>query len=411
MTGVAITGAGVLTPVAHTPRELHEALCAGAQAVRPVTAFAAAGLPCDLGGSVDPAVLRDALAGRSSSTIDKAGQFAIAAAQRTLEAGAFHDSAPPDLGVVLGTMFSGAHTIGEFDRRAQSAGPEYASPLDFANTVLNAAAGQVAIRLSLRGINSTIAGGHTSGLHAIGYAAGLIVNGRSTALLAGGVEQLCLESHLGYCGAGMICGTNGRPGHVPIPFHAGRSGFVLSEGAAFVLLEPVVSALRRGAHIRAEVAGFASVTDPDASECRGCGRHAIAEAIGRALDRAGIAPDRVDAVSAAANGSYAADAEEAEALAQVFGERRRRPFITAIKSVVGEALGASGPLQVIAMIEAMRDGRLPGIRGLRVAEEFPRSGSMGEGSRALDIRVALVTAVSPEGGCCALVLRARQEQP
>src|SRR5207245_2109785 len=78
-----------------------------------------------------------------------------------------------ELGVILGTMFGSVRTIGEFDRRAQQSGPEYASPLDFSNTVLNAAAGQIAIWHNLRGVNSTIATGAASGLHAIGYGAQL----------------------------------------------------------------------------------------------------------------------------------------------------------------------------------------------------------------------------------------------
>jgi 3-oxoacyl-(acyl-carrier-protein) synthase len=122
-----------------------------------------------------------------------------------------------------------------------------------------------------------------------------------------------------------------------------------------------------------------------------------------------MAPGDIDAISAAANGSYVADDEEAEAIAHVFGSGRRLPFVTAIKSVVGEALGASGALQVIAMVEAMRQKRLPGIRGLCISEDSALHGVISDLSREVDIRVALVSAVSPEGSCCALVLRAPEE--
>jgi 3-oxoacyl-[acyl-carrier-protein] synthase II len=408
MTRVVITGAGVVTPVANTPCELHAALCSGTDAMRPLSSFAA-GLPCEMGAVVDDQALRRELVGRPLAGIDRTGLLTIVAAQRALIASGLAARTPSSLGLVLGTMFSSAHTIGEFDRRAQTAGPEFASPLDFANTVLNAAAGQAAIRLSLTGINTTLAGGHASGLHAMAYASDLIAAGRADVLLAGGVEEVCLESFVGFCRAGMMCGTNGRPGHVPVPFDDARTGFALGEGAAFATLETAAAASSRGATVHATIAGCASAIDPEAVERGFCSRETIADVIRAALSRAGLDATCVDAVSAAANGSYAGDHEEAMAFAEVFGACAVPPAITAIKSVLGETLGASGPLQVVAMVEAMRDGRLPGIRGLRSAETCRSAGDLLDMSRPVHIRTAVVTAVSPEGCCSALVLKAPEE--
>lgn len=409
VTDVVITGAGLVTPVAQSPAALHEALCDGGGALGRVTTFSTAGLPCTLGRAIDPELLRGELAGRPTATVDKIGQLAILAAQRSLASAALAGAPPIEIGLVLGSMFSSAHTIGEFDRRAQTAGPEYASPLDFANTVLNAAAGQTAIRLSLQGVNTTIAGGGVSGLQAVAYASDLIAGGRAPVLLAGGVEELCFESYLGFCRAGLMCGTNGRPGQVPVPFDSARTGFMLGEAAAFVVVERAAAARARGARINAAIAGYASLTDPDALSQGFCSRQVQAMAIRRALQRAGVTPEAVDAISAAANGSYAADEEEAAALADVFGQRDVPPAVTAIKSVLGETLGASGALQIIAMVEAMRDGRLPGIRGLRDAGTCRTAGALSAAPRPVRIRTALVTATSSEGPCCALVLRAREE--
>jgi 3-oxoacyl-[acyl-carrier-protein] synthase II len=404
MRRVVITGAGVVTAVADSPAQLHAALCSGADALGPLTAIAA-GLPCEMGAIVDAQALRRELAGRPVAGIDRTGQLTIVAAQRALAASALAGGTSP-LGLVLGTMFSSAHTIGEFDRRAQTAGPEFASPLDFANTVLNAAAGQTAIRLSLTGINTTIAGGHASGLQAMAYAADLIAAGRADVLLAGGVEEVGLESYLGFCRAGLMCGTNGRPGHVPVPFEDARTGFALGEGAALAVLETDTAAVARGARVCGSIAGCASAIDPEALERGFCSRDTIAEVVREALTRAGVDPTGVDAVSAAANGSYAADEEEALALADVFGACSPPPAVTAVKSVLGETLGASGPLQVVAMLEAMREGQLPGIRGLRNAGSCRQAGDLLAATRPVRVRTALVTAVSPEGCCSALVLTA-----
>src|SRR6185295_2478049 len=99
-----------------------------------------------------------------------------------------------------------------FDRRGLQLGPAHASPLDFANSVINAAAGQAAIWHNLRGVNSTLSAGEASGLQAIAYAADLIRGGRAEALLAGGAEELCFESFLGYYRAGRLCGSAGGEG-------------------------------------------------------------------------------------------------------------------------------------------------------------------------------------------------------
>ncbi len=409
MTAVAITGAGLVTPIADSPTALHAALCRGDDALGPVSTFSTANLPCGIGACVDPAQLREQLAGRPTAMIDKTGQLTILAAARALASSALVDTSA-DVGVVLGTMFSSAHTIAEFDRRAQATGPDAASPLAFANTVLNAAAGQAAIRLSLRGLNATIAGGFISGLQAVAYASDLVAARRAPALLAGGVEELCLESYLGFCRAGLMCGTNGRPGHVPVPFDVARTGLALGEGAAFLLLESRADAMARGAHVLAQVTGHATLTDSDAIQQGYCSREVIADVIRTALWRADVEPEDIDAVSAAANGSYRPDDEEAAAFADVFGGCLHPPAVTAIKSVLGETLGASGPLQVIAMVEAMRDGRLPGVRALRNSGDGVMARALSEDTRHLRIRRALIMAISPDGPCCALVLRAGEER-
>src|SRR6185436_16931218 len=119
-----------------------------------------------------------------------------------------------EVGLVLGTMYCSVHTISEFDRRCLQHRPSHASPMDFANSVINAAAGQPAISHRMRGVNSTVSAGEASGLLAIASAADLIRGGRAAALLAGGAEELCYESYLAFHRAGRLAG----PGGHPVPF-------------------------------------------------------------------------------------------------------------------------------------------------------------------------------------------------
>ena len=150
---------------------------------------------------------------------------------------------------MLGTMFCSVRTISQFDRRALEVGPAYASPMDFSNTVINAAAGQTAIMHNLRGINSTISTGTTSGLQAISYATEVIRSGRARAVLAGGADEMCFESFYGFDRAGLLCRSDQCEGDFPIPFDKRRNGFALGEGAAFLMLENATFARQRGAHV------------------------------------------------------------------------------------------------------------------------------------------------------------------
>jgi hypothetical protein len=204
MSGVVITGVGLVCAVGDKPAEVHQALCERRTGIGASTLF-----PEQAGargvGEVRDFVARNYLGPKNLRPLDRTGQLAAVAAELALADGGWTPD-PRDgreVGLVLGTTFCSARTIGEFDRRAMREGVEYASPLDFANTVINAAAGQVAIWHRLRGVNSTISTGAASGLHAIGYAAQLIRAGRATALIAGGAEELCFESHLGFLRAAI----------------------------------------------------------------------------------------------------------------------------------------------------------------------------------------------------------------
>ena len=295
-------------------------------------------------------------------------------------------------------------TIAEFDRRGLQLGPSYASPLDFANSVINAAAGQAAIWHGLRGVNSTICAGEASGLSAIACAVDLIRSGRAQALLAGGVEELCYESFVGYLRAGRLCGSNGDGR--PIPFDARRNGFALSEGAALLMLEDAESAAARGASVIGVVLGHGSAFDVTGTE-EGAAL-ALARAVRLALEDAELGPDEIDALVVAANGSVAGDRAEARGVAGALGSRAAELPLTAVKSMLGEALGASGGFQAVAALGVLREGVLPGTLGLEEIEEgFPLRGAR-SGNREIAARRILLTALSGDGHACAVVLGAAE---
>ena len=393
---------GALCALGDHPHAIYDALCEGRSHFGPPTLFEG-----DVAPGYQVAEVRDFAPQQYVKTgnvrpLDRTGRLALVGVELALADSGWTGErrATQAVGLILGTMFCSVRTIGEFDRRAQQAGPEYASPLDFSNTVLNAAAGQVAIWQRLRGVNTTIATGATSGLHAIGYAAQLIRSGRADVLVAGGAEEICYESFYGFYRASRLAPpSNGAPGTVA-PFDIARTGTAMGEGAAFLVLEAEEAAQARGARILARVAGFGNAFDPDTHEERPPRRNALTGAIAHALADAGINAGDIGAVVSSASGSRSLDAREGAGISATVGPTVP---VTAIKSMTGEALGASGALQALAAVEALRGGRLPGVAGLMRADPTIALAVSAE-TRPVRATRALVTTIAPEGNCCAVVL-------
>lgn len=408
---VAVTGAGVLSSIADSPAGLHAALCEGKSGLKPIELFSTEGLGCHQAGEIRPFEPRDYLGERNLRPIDRTSRLLLVAAGQALKAAGYpaEDAAAMlerELGLVLGTTFCSVKTIAEFDRRGLQLGPSYASPFDFANSVINAAAGQAAIWFGLRGSNTTVSAGEASGLAAIAHAADQIRGGRADALLAGGAEELCFESFVGHFRAGRLCGSKGEGEEVPIPFHARRNGFALAEGAALLMLEDAESAAKRGAPVLGEVLGHGSAFSPQRTRVEAAG--AVARAVRLALADAGIGPEDVDCVSVSANGSVEGDLWEALGIAEALGPRAAELPVAAIKGLLGEALGASGGLQAVALLGTLADGALPGIPGIETDREIPLRGA-GRDVRRISARRGLATALSTDGHAFAVVLGAEDQ--
>jgi len=422
---VVVTGLGALTPVGATAPALWDALAAGRSGISEITAFDTEGLPCRQGGEIVGFDPRDTLGQANFRPLDRTGRLATVTAalaladagwdgaDRRAGKGGSSGADAPEIGLVLGTMFGSVHTISQFDQRALVAGPQYAKPLDFANSVINAAAGQAAIWHRLTGVNGTVSGGTTAGVQAIAYASDLVAAGRADAVLAGGADELCFESFLGFVRGGFTAGSDDGPGSEPgasVPFHARRRGFLPGEGAALLMLETEATARARGGRILAEVRGHATAFDPSRGRDPARAVETVERVVRAALDSAGIGPEGVAFLSASASGRPTGDRSEAMGVAAALGDRARELPVTAVKGTLGEALGASGALQTVAALGGLARGELPGIPGLDATDEgFPLP-LAGPEARPVDRSgAALVTAVGLDGNVCALVIAGRED--
>ncbi|HXU46244.1 MAG TPA: beta-ketoacyl synthase N-terminal-like domain-containing protein [Thermoanaerobaculia bacterium] len=421
--GVAVTGVGLISPLGDRLADFHEAAVAGRSGLKPIELFETAGLPCRHGGEVRPFEPERYLGERNLRPLDRTSRLLTSAAARALEDAGWSAEARAghEIGLVVGTTYCSLHTIAEFDRRALKLGPNYASPFDFANNVINAAAGQTAIWHGLLGVNTTLGGGEVAGLQALAYAADLIRTGAADVVLAGGVEELCLESALAYARAGRLCG--GADGERPVPFDRRRNGFAPAEGAGLLVLEAEGVAASRGARILARIAGYGSAFGAGADRGGSSLAAALDRAVEAALADAGAEASDLLFVATGASGSPALDASEAEGLARALASSAgsngphgaKGPValpVTAIKSLLGEALGASGAFQAASAIASLGDGRLAGIAGLLETDEgFPLAGASAA-ARAIARRpggLALATGLSADGMASAVVL-ARRDQ-
>lgn len=408
MKRVAITGIGIITYFGDSPEALHAALCDGEKASYSLDLKECADSNCRLGGRIASFEAEAYLRGKSLRPLDRTGRLVASAAKVALENSGWTPEMlrQNDVGLALGTMFGSMHTISAFDRHGLSQGPSYVSPMDFANTVLNAAAGQTAIWHNLRGINSTIAGGITSGLMALGYASDLIRFGDYTALLAGGADEFCFEAWCGFARAGLLCKSNGH-NEFPVPFSPERNGFALGEGAALLMLEEWHAARQRGAAILGEILGYGS--SYDSSHNLEDGFKVIARTMDAALKDSKLHPRDVNCVSSSANGSVIADRNEALAIHELWNGNATSVPVTAIKSMLGEVLGASGALQVIDLLQSLRARALPAIRCFEChAPEMPAL-NFCRRQQSLEGRFGLVNSVGIDGNVCSLVISAASE--
>jgi 3-oxoacyl-[acyl-carrier-protein] synthase II len=262
--------------------------------------------------------------------------------------------------VILGCGLGGLSTIEEFHTKLMQAGPRRVSPFYIPMLIANMAAGQVAMFTGAKGPNLVTTSACASSTHAIGYAFADVALGRVKACITGGVESTITPIGVsGFNAMKALSTRNDEPAKASRPFDAQRSGFVIGEGAGFLLLEELEHAKARGARIYGEVIGYGASDDAyhiAAPEESGTG---MAQAMQAALREAGIAPEDVDFINAHGTSTKLNDKTETRALKTVFGDHAYRMPITANKSMIGHLLGAAGGAEAVFTLMSLATGVIP----------------------------------------------------
>ncbi|SEF24370.1 act minimal PKS ketosynthase (KS/KS alpha) [Amycolatopsis pretoriensis] len=363
-----ITGIGVVAPGGIGTKAFWALLTEGRTATRPISTFDASGFRSRIAAECDFEGELNGLTAEESGRLDRAAQFALVCAdEAVVDSGLDPGELDPyRLGVTIGSAVGA--TIGlENEYLTVSAGardwvvdPAKAAPQLYEYLVPSSFAAEVAWRCGAQGPVATISTGCTSGLDAIGHAAGLIESGEADVMLAGATDAPISPITVACFDAIKATSPdNDDAARASRPFDRTRNGFVLGEGAAVFVVEEAESARRRGAHVYCAVSGFA--TRANAYHMTGLkpdGRE-LAEAIDVALRRAGLPGDRVGYVNAHGSGTKQNDRHETAAVKRSLGAHAYRVPVSSIKSMVGHSLGAIGSLEVAACALALEHQVVP----------------------------------------------------
>jgi 3-oxoacyl-[acyl-carrier-protein] synthase II len=358
---VVVTGLGLVTPLGIGVEKTWKALCAGQSGIRRITKFDPAEYACQIAGEVvefDPAVYVEK---KEIKKMDTFIHFAVAASQMAVDdAGLKITEENMDrVGVYIGAGIGGLPAIEQYHTVLRDRGPDRVSPFFIPMVIINLASGQVAMRFGARGPNSCAVTACATGNHCIGDAFRIIQRGEADVMLAGGTEATITPLAVaGFSAAKALSRRNHEPARASRPFDRDRDGFVLGEGAGVVVLEERETAIRRGARIYAELAGYAMTSDAyhitappeDGEGAVRCMRLALADA--------DVAREDVGYINAHGTSTFA-DKVETHAIKQVFGEAAYRIPVSSTKSMTGHLLGAAGGVEAVFSVLAIHRSMVP----------------------------------------------------
>jgi 3-oxoacyl-[acyl-carrier-protein] synthase II len=361
MRRVVVTGLGAVTPIGADARSTWGAAVAGESGIDWIRSFDASGFPVRVAAEVKDFDASSVAPPKEARRLDRNVLLALGAAREAV-ADARLDGVydPARVGILFGTAIGGFLGIMEQAEVLRERGPERVAPTFLPNVLVDTASGQLAISLGFRGPNYAPVSACATGSTAVGEAAELIRRGDADAVLAGGAEA-CLHPLIlaGFCAMRGLAAEEEHPPRASRPFDATRAGFVMGEGACVLVLEELEAARRRGAAIYAEILGYGASNDahhlaqPD-PESTG-----VAEMMRRALDRAGVEPERVGYINAHGTSTPLGDAAETKAIKDVFGEHAYTLAVSSTKSVTGHCFGAAGAIEAMMCVLAVHEGILP----------------------------------------------------
>ncbi|WP_025948679.1 beta-ketoacyl-ACP synthase II [Geobacillus thermocatenulatus] len=358
---VVVTGIGAVTPLGNDAETTWKNVIAGQSGIDIVTRVNPDDFPAKVAAEVkdfDPSLFIDR---REARKMDRFTQFAVAAALMAVKDANLdiHESNAERVGVWIGSGIGGMETFEQQFEIFQQRGYRRVSPFFVPMMIPDMAAGQVSIILGAKGINSCTVTACATGANSIGDAFKVIQRGDADVMITGGTEApITKMSFAGFC-ANTALSTNPDPKTASRPFDKNRDGFVMGEGAGIVVLEELEHALRRGAKIYAEIVGYGATADAYHITAPAPGGEGGVRAMRQALQDAGLKPEDIDYINAHGTSTEYNDKYETAAIKEVFGDHAYKLAVSSTKSMTGHLLGATGAVEAIFSVLAIRDGIIP----------------------------------------------------
>ena len=362
---VVVTGTGVISPVGNDVRTYWKNLLDGVCGIDYITSFPTEDLPVKIAGEVkdfNPADYE--IETPFARKQDRFTIFAVAAAWQAVRESGLDSSEngnidPFRYGVYVGSGIGGFSTQARETEKILTEGPKWISPLFIPTMISNIAAGNIAIRNNACGPCLPVVTACATSTHAIGEAYRAIKHGYADAIIAGGTEAAVIPLAVaGFANAKALSRAE-DPKYASLPFNRNRGGFVMSEGAAMLVLEEYEHAVARGAEIIAEICGYGNTCDAHHVTAPRPDGTTQAAAIRQALDEAGFTSDDVLYINAHGTGTALNDVAETAAFKLALGEDAYKAHVSSIKGSVGHLLGAAGAAEAVATVLALKNGVVP----------------------------------------------------
>jgi 3-oxoacyl-[acyl-carrier-protein] synthase II len=359
---VVVTGLGAVTSLSCKVEDLWQRILKGENGIVPIRAFDVSAFRVRFGGEISDWSTEGYLNSKDNKRLDRFTQFALVAAIDAVRDSGI-DFAQEDhfrCGVMIGSGIGGLNEFETQHSRLRDKGPDKISAFTIPKLIVNAGAGHVSIEWHLQGPCTAVATACASAANAIGDAFRAIQYDDADVMITGGSESAMTPMGLGgFAAMRALSERNDDFAHASRPFDRDRDGFVLSEGAGLLVIEELEHAKRRGARIYAEILGYGTsadgghITQPDE---HGTG---AAKAMTLALGNAKLNPTDIDYINAHGTSTPLGDQAETTAIKTVFGPHARQVSISSTKSQLGHLLGASGGVELVLSILALRDSLVP----------------------------------------------------
>ncbi len=413
MRRVVVTGMGAVSALGNDVAALWQGLLAGRSGIARISKFDPSRLPTQIAGEVkgfDPSSRLDPKAARR---MDLFCQYALWSAIEAVQDAKIDFAAEraDRCGAIVGSGMGGIHTWETEFRKYVEKGPSRISPLMIPMMIPDMAAGQIAIQFKLRGPNFATVSACASGAHAIGESYRLIKYGAADVIVTGGSEAAVTEFTVGgFSNMQALSKRNDEPEKASRPFDKDRDGFVIADGAGIFVVEELEHALKRGARIYAEIAGYGATGDGyhiTAPAPDGAGAY---EAMRVAVEDSGVGIDGVDYVNAHGTSTDLNDLTETQAIKRLFGEHASKLVVNSSKSMIGHALGASGALEFVVTCLSVHHQKVHRTLNLDNPDTEMTLDYVREGARDVKIRSALSNSFGFGGHNCCLLAKKYAEE-